>query len=331
MFYILDLFLSSGGMVWSSKGSLFWWMYVSLLCTMFLPANRNWCSCSALSGQLELVRNLVAHSDAGEGKWRGNWRMEWVASILTPPPNVDYPALLKLMCTPQLPAVDWTDAPTDLNGLVRFGERGNLVSARVPSRSTRAILCVVVYWRCCWQPVAIPVWHPLEPVWAIVVLVEMLCISELSDVQCNWQAGCRTRTLLTLHMLCTVNHIASWVLYRCICCVLWTILQAWCHTGAHVVYREPNCKLGIVPVHMLCTVNHVASWVPYRYFIDTVPYSYFYLFHICIAFRVFNNSKNNINYNIHVFCPCTLLGLQIVFPDLNHQVPKCIPAPSWIG
>ena len=88
---------------------------------------------------VELVRNLVAHGDAREGKWRGNWRMEWVASTLTPPPNVVYPALLKLMRTPRLPAVDWTDAPTDLNGLVRFGERRNLVSARVPSRSARAI------------------------------------------------------------------------------------------------------------------------------------------------------------------------------------------------
>ena len=26
--------------------------------------------------------NLMAHGDAREGKWRGNWRMEWVASIL---------------------------------------------------------------------------------------------------------------------------------------------------------------------------------------------------------------------------------------------------------
>ena len=66
--------------------------------------------------------------------------MEWVASILTPPPNVDYPALLKLMLTPWLLAVDLTDAPTDLNGLIRFGERRNLASARVPSCSTRAIL-----------------------------------------------------------------------------------------------------------------------------------------------------------------------------------------------
>ena len=75
-----------------------------------------------------------------EGKWRGNWRIEWVASTLTPPPNVVYPALLELMRTPRLPAVDWTDAPNDLNGLVRFRERRNLVSARVPSRSARAIL-----------------------------------------------------------------------------------------------------------------------------------------------------------------------------------------------
>ena len=35
--------------------------------------------------------------------------------------------------TPRLPVVDWTDAPADLNGLVRFAERRNLVSARVPS------------------------------------------------------------------------------------------------------------------------------------------------------------------------------------------------------
>ena len=88
---------------------------------------------------VELVRNLVAHGDAREGKWRWNWRMEWVASTLTPPPNVVYPALLKLMRTPRLPAVDWTDAPTNLNGLVRFWERRNLVSARVPSRFARAI------------------------------------------------------------------------------------------------------------------------------------------------------------------------------------------------
>jgi len=44
-----------------------------------------------------------------------------------------YPALLPLMRTPRQPVVDWIDAPADLNGLVRFAERRNLVFARVPS------------------------------------------------------------------------------------------------------------------------------------------------------------------------------------------------------
>ena len=43
------------------------------------------------------------------------------------------PALLPLMRTARLPVVDWTDALAEFNGLVRFAERPNLVSARVPS------------------------------------------------------------------------------------------------------------------------------------------------------------------------------------------------------
>jgi len=54
-----------------------------------------------------------------------------------------YPALLPLMPTPRLPALDYTDAPVDLNGLVRFAERRNLVSARVPSHFKRSLLPVL--------------------------------------------------------------------------------------------------------------------------------------------------------------------------------------------
>ena len=39
----------------------------------------------------------MAHGDTREGKWRGNWHMEWVASTLTLPRNMVYPALLRLM------------------------------------------------------------------------------------------------------------------------------------------------------------------------------------------------------------------------------------------
>jgi hypothetical protein len=50
-----------------------------------------------------------------------------------------YPALLPLIRQPRLPVVDRTDAPADLNGLIRFAERRNLVSARVPSHFKRSL------------------------------------------------------------------------------------------------------------------------------------------------------------------------------------------------
>ena len=84
--------------------------------------------------------NVMALGDAQEGKWRGKWRMEWVASTLHYLGT--YPALLPLMRTPRLPLVDWADAPADLNGLVRFAERQNLVSASVPSHFKRSLLCL---------------------------------------------------------------------------------------------------------------------------------------------------------------------------------------------
>jgi len=64
------------------------------------------------------------------------FRCGWVGVV---PQNMVYPALLLLMHTTLLPVVEWTDPPANLNGLVRFSERPNLVSARVPSRFKRAL------------------------------------------------------------------------------------------------------------------------------------------------------------------------------------------------
>jgi len=50
-----------------------------------------------------------------------------------------YPAFLPLMRTPRLPVIDLTDAPFDLNGLVRFAETLNLVSVLVPSHFKRSL------------------------------------------------------------------------------------------------------------------------------------------------------------------------------------------------
>jgi len=51
-----------------------------------------------------------------------------------------YSALLLLMRTPWLPLVDRIDASAYLNGPVRFAERQNLVSARVPSHFKCSLL-----------------------------------------------------------------------------------------------------------------------------------------------------------------------------------------------
>ena len=65
--------------------------------------------------------------------------MECVAVLFTLPRNMVYPALLPLMRTPQLPVVERTDAPADLNALLRFAKRRNMVSARVPSHFKRSL------------------------------------------------------------------------------------------------------------------------------------------------------------------------------------------------
>jgi len=73
-----------------------------------------------------------------------------------------YPALLPLMRTTRLPVVDWTDAPADLNGLIRFNERWNLVSARVPSQfktqCNSVSICVAVCIGAWQQCVAVCSW-----------------------------------------------------------------------------------------------------------------------------------------------------------------------------
>jgi len=56
-----------------------------------------------------------------------------------------HPALIPLIRTPRLPVVDWTEAPADLNGLVRFAEKRNLLSARVPSHFKRNLLRSVFF------------------------------------------------------------------------------------------------------------------------------------------------------------------------------------------
>ena len=84
----------------------------------------------------------MAHGDAREGKLRGNMRMEWVASSLAL--YVGTWSIHGLSADPHSSTassrLNWPPPPpADLNGLVRFAERPNLISARVPSRFELAL------------------------------------------------------------------------------------------------------------------------------------------------------------------------------------------------
>jgi len=81
----------------------------------------------------------MAHGDARGGSEVETGECSGLPVPFTLPRNMVYPALLPLMLTPWLPAVDRTDAPADLNGLVLFAERRNLVSVRVSSHFKRSL------------------------------------------------------------------------------------------------------------------------------------------------------------------------------------------------
>jgi hypothetical protein len=83
--------------------------------------------------EIESSWNVMAHGDVREEKWRGNWRMECVASTLHTTSEHGLSSISTADAHTTLPVVDWTDVSAVLNGLVPFGERRNLVSARVPS------------------------------------------------------------------------------------------------------------------------------------------------------------------------------------------------------
>ena len=83
---------------------------------------------------LDCSWDVTAHGDAREWKWRGNWRMQWEASTLhtTSEHGVSSITTADAHTSAASSRLNW-HTPADLNGLVRFAERRNLVSARVPS------------------------------------------------------------------------------------------------------------------------------------------------------------------------------------------------------
>jgi len=86
--------------------------------------------CRSLSGRLQLKCDGTQWRTGGEvkGKLANGVGSQYSSHYLGTWCIQHYYRWLR---TPRLPVADWTDDPADLNGLVRFAERRNLVSARV--------------------------------------------------------------------------------------------------------------------------------------------------------------------------------------------------------
>jgi len=81
----------------------------------------------------------MAHGDTRKGKWRGNWRLEWVASTFHTTSEHGVSSITTADAHTTAASSRLNFAPADLNGLVRFAERRNLFSARVPSHFKRSL------------------------------------------------------------------------------------------------------------------------------------------------------------------------------------------------
>ena len=67
----------------------------------------------------------MAHGDARVGKWRGNGRMQWVASTLhtTSEHGVSNITTADAHTSAASSRLNWRHPPADLNGLVRFARK----------------------------------------------------------------------------------------------------------------------------------------------------------------------------------------------------------------
>ena len=83
--------------------------------------------------KVDSIWNVMVHGDAREGKWRWNWRMELVASILHATSEHGVSSITNADSHTSAAGSRLNWLPRRFKWTVRFTERRNLVSARVPS------------------------------------------------------------------------------------------------------------------------------------------------------------------------------------------------------
>ena len=83
--------------------------------------------------------NVMAHGDAREWKWRGNWQIEWVANTLHTTSKRGVSSITTADAHTSAASIRLNWRPRRFKWTVRFAERRNLLSARVPSCFKRSL------------------------------------------------------------------------------------------------------------------------------------------------------------------------------------------------
>ena len=100
------------------------------------------CSVVCICMHVDSSWNVMAHGDPRRGKWRGNCRMQWVASTLHTSSEHGVSSITTADAHTSA-ASSWLNwrPPADLNGLVRLAAKKKCgLSARVPSHFRRSLL-----------------------------------------------------------------------------------------------------------------------------------------------------------------------------------------------
>ena len=177
------------------------WHYTSALGTTQVHLALHKCTTELYVRRLDFSWNVMAHGDTREGKWRGNCLMQWVASTLHTTSEHGVPSITTADAHTSAASIrlNWRP-PADLNGLVRFAGRRNLVSASVPSHFNWPLLLQTLQITTEWSNIhRVAEWWRNEPRTALN--------SEVRHPRC---VGTITQRFCVLHIQSnrTVFHLA---------------------------------------------------------------------------------------------------------------------------
>ena len=195
---------------WS--GRLFAWSHC-MLCRI-VPYITWWSVWNRIALFTECVWNLMAYGDAREGKWRGNWRMEWVASTLHITSEHGVSSITNGDAHTSAASTRLSWSPHRFKWTRPFRRKTKLVSARVPSRFKRSIQ------------------HAVREICFSACNVCSFCTCAVPTYRCNYATKTRRDVLINVYSMKLTPLCLSLLLHR----AFWRFTKYYTPTNAPIVY-----------------------------------------------------------------------------------------------